>query len=404
MAFAGRHVVLGVSGGIACYKSCTLARRLSEGGAVVDVVLTAAAAEFVRPLTFEALTGRPVLTSLWERDRALAHVGLAHAPDLVIVAPATANLLARAAMGLADDVLTALLLARTGEGKGGRAVLAAPAMNDAMYAHPATRANIQTLATRGWQFVGPEIGPLAEGPSERPGRMSEPETILAAAERLLLQRPPWQGKIVVVTAGPTREHLDPVRVVTNPSSARMGYALAEAAYARGADVVLISGPSDLPLPFGVTAHRVETTAEMQRAAQAVVKRAALLVMAAAPADYRPAKPAATKRPRTGEAALTIELEATPDILASLERPKECVVVGFALETGGDGLARAQAKLREKALDYIILNDALEPGAGFEVTTNRVTIIGKERQPVELPLLPKRDVAERILDAVEQSLT
>ena len=404
MAFAGRHVVLGVSGGIACYKSCTLARRLSEGGAVVDVVLTAAAAEFVRPLTFEALTGRPVLTSLWERDRALAHVGLAHAPDLVIVAPATANLLARAAMGLADDVLTALLLARTGEGKGGRAVLAAPAMNDAMYAHPATRANIQTLATRGWQFVGPEIGPLAEGPSERPGRMSEPETILAAAERLLLQRPPWQGKTVVVTAGPTREHLDPVRVVTNPSSARMGYALAEAAYARGADVVLISGPSDLPLPFGVTAHRVETTAEMQRAAQAVVKRAALLVMAAAPADYRPAKPAATKRPRTGDAALTIELEATPDILASLERPKECVVVGFALETGGDGLARAQAKLREKALDYIILNDALEPGAGFEVTTNRVTIIGKERQPVELPLLPKRDVAERILDAVEQSLT
>jgi len=406
MAFAGRHVVLGVSGGIACYKSCTLARRLSEGGAVVDVVLTAAAAEFVRPLTFEALTGRPVLTSLWERDRALAHVGLAHAPDLVIVAPATANLLARAAMGLADDVLTALLLARTGEGegKGGRAVLAAPAMNDAMYAHPATRANIQTLTTRGWQFVGPEIGPLAEGPSERPGRMSEPETILAAAERLLLQRPPWQGKIVVVTAGPTREHLDPVRVVTNPSSARMGYALAEAAYARGADVVLISGPSDLPLPFGVTAHRVETTAEMQRAAQAVVKRAALLVMAAAPADYRPAKPAATKRPRTGDAALTIELEATPDILASLERPKECVVVGFALETGGDGLARAQTKLREKALDYIILNDALEPGAGFEVTTNRVTIIGKERQPVELPLLPKRDVAERILDAVEQSLT
>src|SRR5437762_6577304 len=404
MSLSGRHVVLGVSGGIACYKSCTLARRLSEGGAVVDVVLTAAAAEFVRPLTFEALTGRPVLTSLWERDRALAHVGLAHAPDLVIVAPATANLLARAAMGLADDVLTALLLARTGEGKGGRAVLAAPAMNDAMYAHPATRANIQTLATRGWQFVGPEIGPLAEGPSERPGRMSEPETILAATERLLLQRPPWQGKIVVVTAGPTREHLDPVRVVTNPSSARMGYALAEAAYARGADVVLISGPSDLPLPFGVTAHRVETTAEMQRAAQAVVKRAALLVMAAAPADYRPAKPAATKRPRTGDAALTIELEATPDILASLERPKECVVVGFALETGGDGLARAQTKLREKALDYIILNDALEPGAGFEVTTNRVTIIGKERQPVELPLLPKRDVAERILDAVEQSLT
>src|SRR5437879_9603850 len=176
MPFAGRHVVLGVSGGIACYKSCTLARRLSEGGAVVDVVLTAAAAEFVRPLTFEALTGRPVLTSLWERDRALAHVGLAHAPDLVIVAPATANLLARAAMGLADDVLTALLLARTGP------VLAAPAMNDAMYAHPATRTNLRALAERGWHFVGPETGPLAEGPSERPGRRSEPEATPTAPE------------------------------------------------------------------------------------------------------------------------------------------------------------------------------------------------------------------------------
>jgi phosphopantothenoylcysteine decarboxylase/phosphopantothenate--cysteine ligase len=398
MALAGRHVVLGVSGGIACYKSCTLARRLTEDGAVVDVVLTAAAAEFVRPLTFEALTGRPVLTSLWERDRALAHIGLARAPELVIVAPATANLLARAAMGLADDVLTALLLARTGP------VLAAPAMNDAMYAHPATRTNLKTLGTRGWVFAGPEIGPLAEGPSERPGRMSEPEAILAAAERLLLQRTPWQGKTVVITAGPTREHLDPVRVVTNPSSGRMGYALAEAAYARGADVILISGPSDLPLPFGVTAHRVETTAQMHQAAQAVVKHAALLVMAAAPADYRPAKPAATKRPRTSGDALTVELEATPDILASLERPAGCVVVGFALETGGDGVAKARKKLQDKVLDFVVLNDALEPGAGFEVSTNRVTIIGKGGEPMELPVLPKRDVAERILDAVEQSLT
>ena len=397
MALAGRHVVLGVSGGIACYKSCTLARRLTEGGATVDAVLTASAAEFVRPVTFEALTGRPVLTSLWERDRALAHIGLAREPDLVIVAPATAHLLARAAMGLADDVLTAMLLARTGS------VLAAPAMNDAMFAHPATRANLNTLAARGWHFVGPETGPLAEGPSERPGRMSEPEAILAAAERLLLQRPPWQGKSVVVTAGPTREHLDPVRVVTNPSSGRMGYALAAAAYARGAEVVLVSGPSDLPLPFGVTAHRVETTAEMQRATQALAKRADLVIMAAAPADYRPAKPAATKRPRAS-GAITIELEPTPDILSSLERPKQCVVVGFALETGGDGLAKAQAKLREKRLDAIILNDAHEPGAGFEVTTNRVTIIRRSGEPIELPLLSKRDVADKILDAVEQSLT
>jgi len=401
MSFAGRHVLLGVSGGIACYKSCTLARRLTEGGAAVDVVLTASAAEFVRPVTFEALTGRPVLTSLWQPDRALAHIALARQPDLAIVAPATAHLLARAALGLADDVLTALLLARTGP------VLAAPAMNDAMYAHAATRANVKTLAALGWHFMGPETGPLAEGPSERPGRMSEPEALLAAAARLLEQRAPWLGKQVVVTAGPTREHLDPVRVVTNPSSGRMGYAIAEAAHTRGAEVVLVSGPSDLPLPFGVTTHRVETTAEMQRAVDGLAKHADLLVMAAAPADYRPLQPAAAKRPRAS-GTLTLELEATPDILASLKRPPGCLVVGFALEApgaeGGNGVAQAQAKLREKHLDYIILNNALEPGAGFEVTTNRVTIIGKSGTPIELPLLDKRDVAERILDAVEQALT
>ncbi|HYL20504.1 MAG TPA: bifunctional phosphopantothenoylcysteine decarboxylase/phosphopantothenate--cysteine ligase CoaBC [Gemmatimonadales bacterium] len=397
MPLAGRHVVLGVSGGIACYKSCTLARRLTEYGATVDVVLTASAAEFVRPVTFEALTGRPVLTSLWEPDRALAHIGLAKHPDLVVLAPATANLMARAAMGVADDLLTALLLARTGP------VLVAPAMNDAMYANAATRANVKALARRGWHFVGPETGPLAEGPSEQPGRMSEPDAILAAAERLLMQRAPWVGKTVVITAGPTREHLDPVRVVTNPSTGRMGYALAEAAYARGADVMLIAGPGELPLPFGVTAHRVETTAEMQRATQALVKRADLLVMAAAPADYRPAKPGAAKRPRAS-GGLSLELEATPDILGSLKARKGCVLVGFALETGGDGVAKARKKLQDKALDFVILNDALEPGAGFEVTTNRVTIIRRSGEPTELPLLSKRDVADKILDAVEQALT
>jgi len=397
MPLAGRHVVLGVSGGVACYKSCTLARRLAERGAVVDVILTKSAAEFVRPVTFEALIGRPVLTSLWERDRALAHIGLAREPDLVILAPATANVLARAAMGMADDLLTALLLARTG------LVLAAPAMNDAMYAHPATRANVKTLADRGWYFVGPETGPLAEGPSDRPGRMSEPETIVTAAARLLVQSGPLHGKTVVVTAGPTRKHLDPIRVITNPSSGRMGYALAEAAYARGADVILVSGPTELPLPYGVTAHRVETTQEMQRAVQALIKKAALLLMAAAPADYRPTATTARKRPRAN-GTFDLELEATPDILGTLKRPKGCVVVGFALETGRDGLERAKAKLREKDLDAIILNDALEPGAGFEVTTNRVTILRRDGEPIELPLLSKRDVAENILDAVERALT
>jgi len=397
MAFAGRHVVLGVSGGIACYKSCTLARRLTEAGATVDVVLTASAAEFVRPVTFEALTGRPVLTSLWEQGRALAHIRLAKEPDLVIVAPATAHLLARAAMGMADDLLTALLLARTGP------ILAAPAMNDAMYAHPATTANVKLLTQRGWHMVGPDVGALAEGPSERPGRMSEPDAILAAAARLMGHVPTgkWAGKRVIVTAGPTREHLDPVRVLTNPSSGRMGYALAEAAHARGADVVLVSGPTELPPPAGIALQRVESTAELQEAVQAVIKGAHALFMAAAPADFRPKTQAKTKRPR-GDGALTLELEATPDVLASLKRPEGCVVVGFALETGG-GLARARQKLQDKSLDFVVLNDALEPGAGFEVTTNRVTVLSKTGGQVDLPLLPKRDVAERILDAVEEAL-
>ena len=397
MALAGRHVVLGVSGGIACYKSCTLARRLTQSGAQVDVVLTAVAAEFVRPLTFEALTGRPVANSLWERGRPLAHIELAKQADLVIVAPATAQLLARAAQGMADDLLTTLLLARGGP------VLCAPAMNDAMYAHPATRANLETLAERGWHFVGPDSGALAEGPSELPGRMSEPETILAAAVRLLAPESRLRGKTVLVTAGPTREHLDPVRVITNPSSGRMGYALAEAALARGAEVMLVAGPTELPIPAGATAHRVETTAEMQRAVQALVGRADVLLMAAAPADYRPAAPAATKRERAA-GDLTVTLEATPDILGSLERPPRCIVVGFALAAGGDGVAQARRKLQDKALDLVILNDALEPGAGFEVATNRVTIVRKSGAAAELPLLSKRDVAERILDEVEQTLS
>jgi len=398
MALAGRHVVLGVSGGIACYKSCTLARRLTEAGATVDVIMTAAAAEFVRPVTFEALTGRPVLTSLWERGHALAHIDLAKHPDLVIVAPATASVLARAAMGMADDLLTTLLLARAD-----RPVLAAPAMNDAMYANPATTANIATLTKRGWHFVGPEIGALAEGPSERPGRMSEPEAIFAAAERLLGHgnSSKWSGKRVVVTAGPTREHLDPVRVITNPSSGRMGYALAEAARARGADVVLVTGPTELTPPSGLATTHVETTAEMQHALESLVPNADALIMSAAPADYRPTSREAKKRPRAA-GPLTVELEATPDILGSLERRKGMVVVGFALETG-NGLANARAKLQNKALDYVILNDATEPGAGFEVTTNRVTILGRNGTQVDLPLLPKRDVAERILDVVEEAL-
>ncbi len=401
MSLAGRHVVLGVSGGIACYKSCILARRLTERGAAVDVVLTRSAAQFVGPVTFEGLTGRPVASSLWERGRALAHLELATRPDLVIVAPATAHLLARAAGGTADDLLTALLLARR-DGP----ILCAPAMNDAMYAHPATQANVATLVQRGWKMIGPDVGALAEGPSEQPGRMSEPDAILAAAERLLATAGALAGKTVLVTAGPTREHLDPIRVLTNPSSGRMGYALAAAAYARGAEVVLVSGPTELPPPPGPKIERVETTDEMQRAVHTLSTRADVVVMAAAPADFRPLTKDGTKRQRT-TGAFTLDLEATPDILGSLpagQRGQRPIVVGFALQAGGDGITLARRKLTEKALDLVILNDAHEPGAGFEVATNRVTILRKDGAVVELPLLSKRDVAERILDEVEQALT
>jgi len=233
--------------------------------------------------------------------------------------------------------------------------------------------------------------------------MSEPETILAATARLLAPEGPLNGKRVLITAGPTREHIDPMRVITNPSSGRMGYALAEAASARGAEVLLVTGPTALPLPVGATAHRVETTAEMQRAVQALVKRADVLIMAAAPADYRPAASATVKRPRT-EGTITLELVATPDILRSLERPKGCVIVGFALETGGDGVAQARQKLQDKAVDLGIFKGGVGAGAGFEVATNRVTIVRKSGAPTELPLLSKRDVAERILDEVEQTLS
>lgn len=396
--WTGRHVVLGVSGGIACYKSCYLARRLVEAGATVDAVLTESAAEFVRPVVFEALTGRPVLGSLWDRGGALAHLRLAQAADLVIVAPATAHLIARAAQGLADDVLTALLLARTGP------VLLAPAMNDEMYANPATQANLALLRRRGFATVGPEVGALAEGPAERPGRMSEPETILAHAARLLRGKGPLAGRRVVVTAGPTRESIDPVRVVTNRSSGKMGYRVAEAAWERGADVVLVSGPVALPAPVGVTVRRVETTKDLAGAVEAEVAAADVLIMAAAPADFRPASPSPSKQPRS-EGALALPLEPTDDVLGGTRgrRKPGSVTVGFALETGGDAVARARVKLVRKDLDLIVVNDATEPGAGFEHDTNRVALVDREGGVRILPLQSKREVAEAILDAVEARL-
>ena len=395
--WSGRHVVLGVSGGIASYKSGVLVRRLTEAGARVDVILTASAAEFVRPVLFEALSGRPVLTSLWEPGRALDHIRLARDPDLVIVAPATANLIARMAQGMADDPLTTVLLARSGP------VLLAPAMNDAMYAAPATQRNLGLLRDRGVTMVGPDAGALAEGPSERPGRMSEPETILHHAARLLRGGGPLAGKRVVVTAGPTREALDPVRVLTNRSSGKMGFRLAQAAWYRGADVRLISGPSSEEPPEGVACQRIETTADLERAVAAALPEADVLIMAAAPADYRPEQVNAVKRSRQ-HGPFTVELTPTADILLATRalRKPGSLVVGFALETG-DALPKGREKLERKLLDLIVVNDATEPGAGFEVDTNRVTIVAKDGSEWEVALASKASVAESILDRIEAAL-
>ena len=391
---AGRHVVLGVSGGIASYKACVVARRLTEGGATVDVVMTAAATEFVRPMVFEALTGRPVGTSLWEAGRALDHIRLGREPDLVVVAPATARLIARAAQGLADDLLTALLLARRAP------LLLCPAMNDQMYAHPETRKNLAALLERGVHVLGPVTGALARGEGEGPGRMVEPEAIVAHATRLLRSGVPFAGRRVLVTAGPTREAIDPVRVITNRSTGRMGYALAREAWERGADVTLVSGPSQLPLPIGVDVVRIETTEELQAAVAHALPSADVLLMAAAPADYRPMQAAATKTPRRS-GALAVPVEPTDDVLLStiVRRKPGAVVVGFALETG-DATAKAREKLRRKHLDLIVANDATEPGAGPGVLTNRVTFV-TERGEVALPLLSKDAVAEAILDRVAE---
>ncbi|MEK6610601.1 MAG: bifunctional phosphopantothenoylcysteine decarboxylase/phosphopantothenate--cysteine ligase CoaBC [Gemmatimonadota bacterium] len=394
---AGRHVVLGVTGGIACYKACTVARRLTESGAAVDVVMTASAAEFIRPVTFEALTGRPVVTSLWDPGHALDHVRLGREPDLIIVAPATARLIARAAQGLADDFLTSLLLARRSP------LLLCPAMNDRMYAHPETAKNLKRLSGAGsrepyLKVLGPATGPLAHGEGEGPGRMVEPEEIIAHAERLLLSGPPFEGRRVLVTAGPTREALDPVRVVTNRSSGLMGYALAREAWRRGAEVTLIAGPGSLGAPFGVEVVRVESTGELATAVEKALPKADVLIMAAAPADYRPKKASATKTKR-GAGSMSLDLEPTPDVLKATvaKRKKGAVIVGFALEAG-EAVASAREKLAAKQLDLVVANDATEPDAGPEAETNRVALVandGVER----LPLMSKEAVAERIVDRV-----
>lgn len=359
--------------------------------------MTRAAREFVGPITFEAVTGRPVHSEMFGPGHALDHISLARSADAIVVAPATADFIGRAAHGLADDLLTACLLATDAR------VLLVPAMNDRMWRHPQTARNVEQAKSLGYQVVDPAEGPLAVGEGSGPGRMLEPEEIVSHVGRLLEQKASLDGKRVVVTAGATREPIDPVRFISNHSSGKMGIAIARAAWRRGADVILIAGHVDIPLPGEVHAVRTESAEQMGRAVSKALPRADVLFMAAAPADFRVASEAPAKIKKTG-APPSLELEHTPDILlTTMSRRREgSVIVGFALETG-DGVAKARTKLESKDLDLVVMNDATEPGAGFGVDTNRVTLIDRSGREESLPLMSKIDLAEILLDRVEEKL-
>ena len=374
-----------------------LARLLTQAGAEVDVVMTRGAREFVGPITFEAVTGRPVHTEIFGPGHALDHIKLAREASVVVVAPATADFVGRAAHGLADDLLTACLLAATSK------VLLVPAMNDRMWAHIQTQRNIEHAKSLGYEILTPDEGALAVGEGSGPGRMPEPETIVSHIARLLEKKTSLRGRTIVVTAGATREQIDPVRFISNHSSGKMGVALARAAWRRGAEVQLITGHVDVPLPPEIHATKAETVEEMAKAVGDALPTADALIMAAAPADFRPSSPA-EKKIKKGKSSPTIELEPTVDILKSTiaKRKKNGVVIGFALETN-DGVKNARDKLKSKDLDFVVLNDATEPGAGFGVDTNRVTIIDRSGKEEALQLMSKSDVAEAILDRIEGAL-
>lgn len=395
--FDGRRVILGVTGGIACYKAVTLARLLTQAGAVVDVIMSRAAREFVGAITFEAVTGRPVAPDILDAGHALSHIRLAREAQLVLVAPATADFLARAAQGRADDQMTAVLLATKAP------VLIAPAMNDGMWAHALVHRNVQALRDIGYAVLEPDNGPLAFGEGVGPGRLPEPETIVAHAGRLLETASGLVGRHIVVTAGPTRESLDPVRYITNHSSGRMGVALAAAAWRRGARVTLVHGPLEVALPTGGDRIAVTTTAEMRDAVAAALVGADALIMAAAPADFRAAD-VSTQKIKKGDTAPNIALEHTDDILASTRalRKAGAVVMGFALETT-DIEAHAREKMSRKGLDFIVANDATEEGAGFGSDTNRVVILDAQGTRESLPLMQKTELADVLLDRITHAL-
>ena len=392
---SGKKIVLGVTGGIAAYKACDLVSRLKKRGAQVRVVLSSHACEFVPPLTFETLSGNPAYSDSFDRKFEIEHVALAKWADLFIVAPATANCMGKFAAGIADDLLSTTYLAMRGP------VLMAPAMNSAMYLHPATQENLRTLAGRGVHFVGPESGFLACGDADI-GRMSEPEAIVEAAENVLNPLHDLEGLNILVTAGPTVERIDPVRYLTNRSSGKMGYAIAEAAAARGAKVTLISGPTHLKAPKHVELRRIESSAQLCEAVLECGASADVVIQAAAPADFRPKHVADQKIKKTGE-SMTIELEATTDIAAELGRRKRegQILVAFAAETN-DVLENANKKLLKKNADLIVANDVSRSDAGFGVDTNVITLITRN-SVCPLEKMTKRSAADAILGCVRELL-
>jgi phosphopantothenoylcysteine decarboxylase / phosphopantothenate---cysteine ligase len=397
-------VALGVSGGISVYKAVAVMRGLQKRGVDVQVVMTKNAARMVTPLTFQAISGHPVIVDMWAEtdDPEIKHIQIGQSVDLLLVAPATANILAKFANGIADDFLSTMYISTTVP------VMVAPAMNVEMWAHPATQENVKRLRERGVQFVDPEEGYLA-CKSVGPGRLAEPETIIHQAWTMLQagagsstfeggrtdDSSTLVGETILITAGPTYEAIDPVRGITNRSSGKMGYALAEAARKRGARVILVSGPVSLPPVAEVTTIDVKSAREMHDTVMARLPGVTMVIMAAAVADYRPTTVAGQKIKKSdGELVLT--LERTPDILAAVGQIKECrVLVGFAAETQ-NVLSNAREKLEEKKADLIVANDVSAEDSGFDVETNRVTLISREGT-IELPLLTKREVADKILD-------
>ena len=396
--FDGRRVLLVVSGGIAAYKSAILTRRLIEAGAGVEVILTASAERFIGRVTFEGITGRPVHASLW--DRPMAHLDLGLEADVVVIAPATANLISRLAAGAADDLATTAVLASRAP------VIVCPAMNTRMWEHPITQANVARLVEVGYGIAGPADGPLAEGESG-PGRLLEPEEIVPRIGRALETATGLRGRKVVATAGPTRAALDPVRFITNRSSGRMGFALAEAAWRRGGDVTLISGPGRMPRPAGPDVVEVETAGEMLAALETALTDADILLMAAAVGDFEPARAADSKIRKTdgNGKGFELALRAGPDLLLETRafREREGIfTLGFALETE-DLLTRGREKLERKGMHLVAVNSAVEPGAGFESETNRITLIDRSGRVEELPLAKKTELADALLDRVEAAI-